>query len=771
MDVVGNNIANVNTFGFKASRATFSDIFYQNIGSASRPTGLSGGTNPTQIGYGASIATIDLLNTQSGMSSTDRALDVYINGDGMIAVRDANNNLLFTRLGILGFDAEGNLVDSNGNFVMGFPMDTSTGEAIVNPDGSVDVASLSRIQVPPAMLDQMVGISIAPDGTINGMMPGDISASMTQGGPLWLQNVTVPADTNLIGGIRLDITDRKSVVMPDGDTEGDLTANWVRSVTAADGIEGTVSFTFDRTTQRIIAEVIPDGGGQTMTFSGQYSRGAEVRLTADDDWIFPALPATADASEIPEREFNRGQLGFVVSTDFTIPAPVGNQRDPLGGLTFALAGAITATATDRGGNTMRATLLHPDGFDMNDVTGMQELQFRFGEEDSDVVVVTVNGEELAAIGQLPYSRHDNVLNLRSFDNNPAVSGWLRSLSFTDSALDGFGIDEIALELRATRQLTLPRIHNHPLNFLNNATGGGGTAVDALNERIQAHLNPLVGAATPPVLFSINAAGDLVVEFDGTHGDPAVQIPPLGTFAIAPGTDPNTFTITIPGATPAGPFTFISDPRPPATTTPIEIGMTSRNEILASFPGSTGLTALPVEYTTGSNINIPITDSTGAVRVLSMGVNGAGLRDAFNGVLSAGGAGASTGAITVAEPADFTEVRESGWLFGGNVANINQGSTEAVLIGAIALGRVPNMAAMEQFGNSYFVTSANSGEPTFFRPGLGQTGTLRAGFLEMSNVDISKEFTEMIVTQRGFQANTRIISVSDEMLQELVNLRR
>ncbi|MBR2758153.1 MAG: flagellar hook-basal body complex protein, partial [Exiguobacterium sp.] len=75
------------------------------------------------------------------------------------------------------------------------------------------------------------------------------------------------------------------------------------------------------------------------------------------------------------------------------------------------------------------------------------------------------------------------------------------------------------------------------------------------------------------------------------------------------------------------------------------------------------------------------------------------------------------------------------------------------------------------GANNFVQSQNSGVPQFGVPGAGGRGELVSGALEMSNVDLSEEFTEMIVAQRGFQANTRIITTSDEILQELVNLKR
>ncbi len=94
------------------------------------------------------------------------------------------------------------------------------------------------------------------------------------------------------------------------------------------------------------------------------------------------------------------------------------------------------------------------------------------------------------------------------------------------------------------------------------------------------------------------------------------------------------------------------------------------------------------------------------------------------------------------------------------------------LGMVALTFFDNPSGLEKAGNSMFIPTANSGEFKHgVRPGAEGTGVLNPGGLEMSNVDLSKEFTEMIITQRGFQANSRIITTSDEMLQELVNLKR
>ena len=93
------------------------------------------------------------------------------------------------------------------------------------------------------------------------------------------------------------------------------------------------------------------------------------------------------------------------------------------------------------------------------------------------------------------------------------------------------------------------------------------------------------------------------------------------------------------------------------------------------------------------------------------------------------------------------------------------------IAQIAVATFANPAGLEKMGETMFRTSSNSGEAQINISGIGGAGTVTPGALEMSNVDLSQEFTDMIVTQRGFQANSRIITTSDEMLQELVNLKR
>ena len=96
---------------------------------------------------------------------------------------------------------------------------------------------------------------------------------------------------------------------------------------------------------------------------------------------------------------------------------------------------------------------------------------------------------------------------------------------------------------------------------------------------------------------------------------------------------------------------------------------------------------------------------------------------------------------------------------------------AIPIGQLALCTVENPNGLEKASGYYYTIGANAGETEAIKPNGGPAGIIKSGWLEMANVDLANEFSNMITTQRGFQANSKIITVTDEMLQELVNMKR
>lgn len=481
MNVIGNNIANVNTYGFKSSRVTFSDVFYQTMNGASGPTNNSGGTNPVQLGYGAKVKSIDVINTRAGSATTDRALDVYINGDGYLPVKDNNGIIKYTRVGVLNFDLAGNLVDSTGNMVLGIPLDSNTKMPRLGSDGTVSARDLVPIKVDPADLDKFTGITIGSNGEITAIKEGDpIVVPVANTG--WLTDATVSASSNYYGNISMTVTRGADVAFLPGTNSDNTTPIAQTAVSVSDNadINGAINISFDGT-DYTLSYTRKDGSVETVT-------------------------ATADVN---------GLVSFVVPSADTDPATVDIQT---------------------------------------------------GADYSTEVVV------------------------------------------------------------------------------------------------------------------------------------------------------------------------------PADTVPLTIGTVVASEM---------------------TINVTTYDKSGAEVNLAATWTAS---SAGNGEIKLGDI-----ALTI-DPARFGSLG-SGVLNKTTIGTIGPGAGQPVKIANIAVVKFANSNGLSQSGESYYVETANSGQPVGTIPGNGGTGTLRAGALEMSNVDLSREFTEMIIAQRGFQANTRMITVSDEMLAELVSMKR
>ena len=147
MDVIGNNIANVNTPGYKTSRATFQEVFSQTLKGASSPSGTStterGGTNPMQVGLGVDVASIDTIQTPGNLQPTGRLTDLAIEGNGFFVVLDGETQA-YSRVGVFSTDGDGVLVDYEGRKVLGWVADSSGN---LSPDRTGDNLKPLSIQI------------------------------------------------------------------------------------------------------------------------------------------------------------------------------------------------------------------------------------------------------------------------------------------------------------------------------------------------------------------------------------------------------------------------------------------------------------------------------------------------------------------------------------------------------------------------------------------------------------------------------------------------
>ncbi|WP_114165550.1 flagellar basal body rod protein FlgG [Exiguobacterium sp. TNDT2] len=178
LDVVGNNIANVNTFGYKKGRVTFKDLVSQQVGSASAGNATTGGINPKEVGLGGTMATVDNVYNQGAMQNSGRALDVGISGEGFYATM-VNGQLQYTRAGNFYTDNQGNLVTGDGTYLIGSYTNTPPAAAGLTTTptaaemgidlpapylpGTPQTASYGRINIPT----DARSISIGKDGQVS----------------------------------------------------------------------------------------------------------------------------------------------------------------------------------------------------------------------------------------------------------------------------------------------------------------------------------------------------------------------------------------------------------------------------------------------------------------------------------------------------------------------------------------------------------------------------------------------------------------------------
>ena len=330
MDVIGNNIANANTYGFKSSRATFRDMYYQQIRGASGGSATRGGTNPSMVGYGSQIASIDLLMTQSSFTSTGNPLDVAIAGEGFLQVMDPDGNIYYTKAGMLDIDpTTGALIDSNGNFVLG----TSA------TDGKLDSTEPGS---------NKILIQVAPVQASVGKVETEISG----------KKLTITS-TNQNKSANVSFTFTKTTELPDGK---DVVAIMDGTSSAINiQINANSSFASMADLQKAINNAITEANGgahaggdfvfsmQPDPFADGPLTGAQIIDTATADYdggsidlVAPGTDVSADGSFLGG--FKIVETGLRFSGEGDVSVEVTDSADPEGyNVTVTTAGGATYT--------------------------------------------------------------------------------------------------------------------------------------------------------------------------------------------------------------------------------------------------------------------------------------------------------------------------------------------------------------------------------------------------------------------------------------------
>lgn len=374
MDTIGNNIANVNTVGFKKGQVSFQEVFSQVVRGASAPTGGKGGTNPQQIGMGAAMGSINTIHTKGPGQRTDNPTDLMIDGEGFFVVSDDTNfnNRYYTRAGNFSLDRDGNLVTADGFRVLGYA---------ANQDGTIgtDIANI-RINMSETK---------APTATENIVFRGNLDSRVPEG------------------------TSKKIDTVINDSLGNSYTVTFdLRKVTGNHAWTLSVSRITDRSTGNYVdipEDVLKDQDDATVNNNSLglifNDKGELVRI-GDNDLTADPKPDFKTLLKIPSSiAFNRDKDGSDISANSTTPGGAFNDitlfdsenEDTFKNL-YQYANEMDLKPYAQDGNTS-GTL---EGFAI-DATGT-------------VVGVFTNGER-KALGQIMLAKFDNPMGLQKLGSN------------------------------------------------------------------------------------------------------------------------------------------------------------------------------------------------------------------------------------------------------------------------------------------------------------------------------------------------------------------
>ncbi|MCG1012438.1 flagellar hook protein FlgE [Tepidanaerobacter sp. GT38] len=316
MDVIGNNIANVNTVGFKKSRVTFQDTLSQTMRGAAAPQGNRGGTNPMQVGLGMTIASIDTIHSPSSAESTGNMTDMAIEGDGYFILQGEGLDQYYTRAGNFGFDTNGNLVNTaNGLKVLGWQTDDFKLPSDRSPQ------DIGPIQIRKGMMVQ-------PSDTTEVYFSKNLNAETESGGTY---SIPFKVYDSIGCAHNLTITFTKTA-----DNKWDYEITHEDGTITVQNNTGTIAFATDGTYDSANSTVdnpvtfTPGTGAAdvefTVDFSGitQYAKETNIDMTYQDGYTAGTLTGiTVDTSGVITGIFDNGRswpLAQVAIANFDNPA-------------------------------------------------------------------------------------------------------------------------------------------------------------------------------------------------------------------------------------------------------------------------------------------------------------------------------------------------------------------------------------------------------------------------------------------------------------------
>lgn len=821
MDVEGNNISNVNTTGFKYSRADFGTMFSQTVKIATAPTDGRGGSNPLQIGLGVSVSSTTRIHSQGSVQTTDKNTDVAINGDGFFMVSDDGGLTRYlTRSGDFKLDAYGNFVNNAGFVVQGWNINWDTQSIdssrtpqniFIDPGMHIPAAKSTEVAIkanlnsglnignaarPLYALDSIHGFNKKTGETKNendtgitqfyttskngievtekGVDAGALfngkgqGLNLREGQGIWVSyanstfstdkgnsNVFDPnnktAQNNVIfwgdqnKPVIMDITLNGVQIRNDNIKSLDEAIAYINTFTnPADGRDGT----------GVIATKKEDGSG--ITFTNQNSNGTTDNMKNIDLQINTGNQA-GELQNVPVANgnfnWNAMNLNSLAARDDSkwIAGNFQNNGNRVK--------VVTAHKYVYSSNPVQiAPMYNPDGGktwnqgDMN-TAGTPENNYR----------LAVNGDLLNT-------------QVRTFRTTEDLRELLQRDARYGVDYDGSGSFEAnGSDVNEGVTITITENGNFSISNPNKTTTP--PAGIQQNNRTNHDLNFNVTAYTDALgkVSTNDAFTKIFKAFDGvqTVGSQKKESEQLKLSAFSAGLEiydslGSKHTLEVQ-------FVKQSTTQDGGNEWQMIIRVPEPAEINTTGEGPNNIVVGTARFNNDGSLasynpkTLNFSPNNGAAPnqqiKLSFGTSGSN-----DGLVSSNSASTLTGQATDGYTSgnlkpDAIRVDDKGNILG----EFTNGKTFAVA--KMAMASVANNSGLEEIGGNLFKVTANSGAIVVGEAGTGGRGEMKTSALEMSNVDLSRSLTELIIIQRGYQANSKTISTSDQMLQTLIQLKQ
>lgn len=841
MDVEGNNISNVNTTGFKYSRADFGTMFSQTVKIATVPTENLGGQNPLQIGLGTSINSTTRIHSQGSVQTTDKNTDVAINGDGFFMVSDDGGLTRYlTRSGDFKLDAAGNFVNNAGFVVQGWninwddqSIDTSRSpkNLFIDPGLHIPAAKSTEVAIkanlnsglnignaarPLYALDSVHGFNkktgetkdendtgttqfytTSKNGievTEKGVDAGSLfngsgqGLNLREGQGIWVSYANSTFTTNGNGSPDLFDPNNKQTqnnISFWGTTEQavilDIQLNGVairndtiKSLDEAIAYINTFTNPTDaRQGTGVVASKKPDGTG--IQFTNRNENGTTDNMKNINLTVNPAN----QAGEITNAVWDNGNQTFTFQH--------GNQQ----------AGPGSANTNNIGGRVGQSTWTigsAPAGQVRNNVEIITAHKYTYSSSPQNIPPMH-NPD-----GGPAFTDNDNNQNTKPQD--PASGNYWDALrgSLYNTDVRVFRTTEDLREL-------LQRDARYGVDY----NGNGAFATEDINQKVtitvsddgrftvsnakqdsqipaNALQNQAVTTTAKDLSFNVTAYTDALGKvstndaftkifkaFDGvqTAGSQKKESEQLKLSAFSAGLEifdslGNKHTLEVQ-------FVKQTTTQDGGNEWQMIIRVPEPAEINTTGDGPSNIVVGSARFNNDGSLasyspkTLNFSPNNGAAPnqqiKLSFGTSGAN-----DGLVSSSSASTLTNQATDGYTSgnlkpDAIRVDDKGHILG----EFTNGKTFAVA--KIAMASVANNSGLEEIGGNLFKVTGNSGNIVVGEAGTGGRGEMKTSALEMSNVDLSRSLTQLIVVQRGYQANSKTISTSDQMLNTLLQLKQ